>query len=635
MTDEFRQPADVPAIGDDLRKAPSDVSALHESRYELLHRIGVALSAERNRDRLLDLILTEAQKLCCADGGTLYLRNDADELEFAIVKNTSLNIELGGISGRPVDFAPLPLFVELPGHAAHPNQPNQQGRAPNRKNIATVAVHEKRLVHIPDAYDSTTFDFSGTHAFDAKVGYRSQSFLTIPLVNSEGNVIGVLQLLNAQDARGTVIPFDPEHQQIVAALASQAAITLDNKLLMEAQKNLLESFIKMMASAIDAKSPYTGAHCERVPVITEMLVSAACDSTEGPFSDFELSDDERYELHIATWLHDCGKVTTPTHVMDKATKLETIHDRIAEVRTRFEVLKRDAQISRLEAIAAGENPDVAKKRHLAEVSSLEEDLAFLEKANIGGEFLSSESQERIRSIARRGFEIGGVARPLLSEEEVENLSVSRGTLTEDERYIINGHMVHTARMLDSLPFPRHLRRVPEYASGHHEKLDGSGYPRGIYAMDMSIPARAMAIADVFEALTANDRPYKKAKKLSETMRIMGFMKKDNHLDPDLFDLFVKSGVYRQYAERYLDPSLIDEVDEAALVAIAPRPFELPPQADRLRRKNEFLPGYAKRFPMRPGSESPLSLSPLPRRSADESASSLPPSWRPPEPGRGD
>lgn len=631
MTNDSGQPSDSPSTAAASLPAASELAPT-ESRYELLHRIGVALSAERNRDRLLDLILTEAQKLCSADGGTLYLRNDAEELEFAIVKNVSLNIELGGISGRPVDFAPLPLFVDAP---ALSDSRDPKGRTPNRKNIATVAVHEKRLVHIPDAYDATTFDFSGTHAFDASVGYRSRSFLTIPLINSEGTVLGVLQLLNAKDDNGHVVSFDPEHQQIVAALASQAAITLDNKLLMEAQKNLLESFIKMMASAIDAKSPYTGAHCERVPVITEMLVSAACDASEGPFADFNLTDDERYELHIAAWLHDCGKVTTPTHVMDKATKLETIHDRIAEVRTRFEVLKRDAQISLLEAIAAGENREVAKKRHSAEIRSLEDDLAFLEKANVGGEFLPPEARERIRSIARRNFELGGIARPLLSEEEVENLSVSRGTLTEDERYIINGHMVHTARMLDSLPFPRHLRRVPEYASGHHEKLDGSGYPRGIYAMDMSIPARAMAIADVFEALTANDRPYKKAKKLSETMRIMGFMKKDAHLDPDLFDLFVKSGVYRDYAERYLDRTLIDEVDETALLAIAPKNFELPPEAERLARKSQFLPGYAKRFPVRPGSDSPLSLSPIPRQARDDSASLLPPSWRPPEPGRGD
>jgi len=564
----------------------------NESRYELLHRIGVALSAERNRDRLLDLILSAAQGLCEADGGTLYLRNDNDELEFAIVKNRSLGIDLGGISGLPVSFPPLPLFKNT-----------ASGRVPNRSNVATFAVHERRLVHIPDAYDAHRFDFSGTKAFDQRSGYRSTSFLTIPLVNAEDLVIGVLQLLNAQDHSGNLIPFPVEHQEIVRALASQAAVTLDNKLLMEAQKNLLESFIKMMAAAIDAKSPYTGQHCARVPVICEMLVDAACGASSGPFADFSMTDDERYELHIAAWLHDCGKVTTPTHVMDKATKLETITDRISEVRARFEILKRDAHIHFLEAVAAGADR-TAEKRHFDEqCAQLDDDLQFLETANVGGEFLSSEAQLRLKQIAERSYTHAGNRVQLLSADELLNLSVTRGTLTEEERYVINGHMVHTKRMLDALPFPRHLRRVPEYAVSHHEKLDGTGYPQGIFAGDLSIPARAMAIADVFEALTASDRPYKPAKKLSETMRIMGFMKRDNHLDPQLFDLFVTEQVYRRFAELYLDPDLIDDVDEDALLSITPKPFALPPPEQRADRIAHFLPSYEKRFPLRPEGQS--------------------------------
>lgn len=569
----------------------------NETRYELLHRIGVALSAEQNRDRLLDLILNAAQELCRADGGTLYLRNDHDELEFTIVKNHSLNIDLGGVSGRPVSFPALALF-----------ETTAQGRRPNRSNVATYAAHAKRLVHIPDAYDSTSFDFSGTVAFDKRSGYRSTSFLTIPLVNAEDTVIGVLQLLNAQNEQGEVVPFDEEYQDTVRALASQAAVALDNKLLMEAQKELLESFIKLMAAAIDAKSPYTGQHCERVPIICEMLVDEACSSTSGPFAEFSLTPDERYEVHIAAWLHDCGKVTTPTHIMDKATKLEAIVDRMNEIRTRFELMKRDARVQQLEAIVAGENAETAQLRYREQCEQLDSDLAFLEQANIGGEFLSKEAAERIEKIAEHSFQLGDKNLPLLTDDEVKNLSISRGTLTDEERYIINGHMVHTARMLDALPFPRNLRRVPEYASGHHEKLDGTGYPRGIYAQDMSIPARAMAIADVFEALTANDRPYKKAKTLSETMRIMGFMKKDNHLDPELFDLFVEKQVYRRYAEQYLDASLIDEVDEASLLAITPKSFELPAKDERLLRQASFLPSYEKRFPLRPDAKAPLALS---------------------------
>ena len=422
------------------------------ARLELLHRVGVALTAERDRDRLVETILLEAKKLCHADGGTLYLRTEDDHLRFAIMHTDSLGIALGGSTGKPIDLPPIPLFDE-------------DGR-PNDNNVATCAAILKSSINIPDAYEAEGFDFSGTQRFDASSGYRSQSFLTIPLINNQYRVIGVLQLLNAKDPQtGEVVPFDPEEQRIVEALASQAAVALDNQMLLDGQKKLLESFIQMIAAAIDSKSPYTGAHCERVPIVTLMLAEAACEATEGPFAGFSLTDEEWYELKIAAWLHDCGKVTTPVHVMDKATKLETIWDRIDMVRARFEVLERDARIRMLEAKAAGDAE--AEARFEEEVKGLREDLAFLEHANVGSEFLSDEAKERIRAIGARRYVEGGEERPLLSENELENLCISRGTLTEEERLIINGHMVQTIQMLEALPFPRHLRRVPEYAGGHH------------------------------------------------------------------------------------------------------------------------------------------------------------------------
>ncbi len=549
-------------------------------RLELLHRVGVALSAEANPQRLLEMILEEARQLSFADGGTLYLRSNDDQLKFEIVRNDSLGIALGGTTGKPAELPPIPLF-------------DQETGRPNRHNVASAAAVMKRPIDIPDAYDAEGFDFSGTKKFDERNGYRSKSFLTIPLINGRDRVIGVLQLLNAQDPEtGEVIPFAAEHRYTVEALASQAALALDNKLLLEAQKELLESFIKLLAAAIDSKSPYTGAHCERVPAITEMLVESLCSTDDPEFAGFQLDEDEWYELRIAAWLHDCGKVTTPVHVMDKATKLETISDRIEVVKARFEVLKRDAKIAYLEAMAQGTPEAEAKRKHDETVAALEDDLAFLERSNVGGEFLSPEKQERIASIGKRRLVIDREDQSLLSERDVENLSISRGTLTEDERLVINGHMVQTIKMLEALPFPRNLARVPEYAGGHHEKMNGQGYPRGIYAGDMSIPARVMAVADVFEALTADDRPYKKAKKLSETMKIMGFMKQDNHLDPEIFDHFVRSGVYRKYAERFLAKDLIDEVDEDALLAITPKAFELPPEDERRTRFGKFLPQYS-------------------------------------------
>jgi HD-GYP domain-containing protein (c-di-GMP phosphodiesterase class II) len=550
------------------------------SELELLQRIGISLSAERNKDRLLEMILLEAKQLCHADGGTLYLRTDDDQLQFAILRSDTLGLAQGGTTGVAVALPPIPLH--------HP-----ETKEPNRRNVAAWAAISGETIVIADAYDAKGFDFSGTKSFDQRAGYRSKSFLTCPLVNNEGRVIGVLQLINARDpATGAVIPFSDDRRRIVEALASQAAVALDNKLLLEDQKELLESFIKLIASAIDAKSPYTGGHCERVPIITEMLARAACETQEGPFQGFTLDEEQWYELHIAAWLHDCGKVTTPVHVMDKATKLETICDRIDIVRARFEVLKRDAELAFWKAVAESPARRPELEYELGKtVAALDEELAFLESSNIGGEFLPPDKQQRIRDIGKRTWIRSGRAVPLLDDDELENLTISRGTLTNKERIVINNHMVQTTKMLQALPFPRNLRRVPEYAAGHHEKLDGTGYPKGIYAGDMSIPARMMAVADVFEALTAQDRPYKKAKTLSETMKIMGFMKKDNHLDPDIFDLFVRSRIYRKYGEMYLPPELLDEVDEQALLAIQPKPFALPAEDERKKRWHDFLPEY--------------------------------------------
>ena len=556
------------------------------STFELLHRIGIALSAERDKERLLEMILLEAKKLCHADGGTLYLRTETDELRFAIMRTDSLDIALGGTTGKPIRLPALPLYVD---------------GTPNERNVASCAAIRKTAFNIPDAYAAEGFDFSGTKIFDERNGFRSQSLLTIPLVNNEDNVIGVLQLLNAQDEEsGETIPFSAEKQWVVEALASQAAIALDNQLLLEAQKDLLESFIKLIASAIDAKSPYTGGHCERVPLLAQMLAEAVCDDKGGKFDSFSLTKDEWYELRIASWLHDCGKVVTPIHIMDKATKLETIHDRMHDVRSRFEILKRDSEIAYLKGIAAGGDTEILERARTEAWQALDDDLAFLENANRGGEFLSPDKKERIQAIGERVFEENGIPRKLLNEDEVRNLQISRGTLNDEERLVINEHIVQTIEMLCALPFPRNLRRVPEYAGGHHEKMDGTGYPKGIYAGDMSVPARIMAIADVFEALTAQDRPYKSGKTLSESVRIMGFMKKDNHLDPDLLDLFIRSGVYRQYGEKYLPPELMDEVDEEAFYAITPTAFSLPPDAERRARFREYLPEYAQRVTTQKG-----------------------------------
>lgn len=587
-------------------------AAIEESvaRFERLIEIGIALSAERDHDRLMERILLEAKGLSNADGGTLYLKTEDERLRFEIMRTDSLGIAMGGTTGKDIPFPPLALFDAATGE-------------PNHKNIATHVALTGNAIAIADAYTAADFDFSGTKMFDEGTGYRSTSFLTVPLKNHEGDVIGVLQLLNARHPRsGVVVPFGNDIQPLIEALASQAAVALDNRQLIDAQRHLLDSFITLIAKAIDAKSPYTGGHCQRVPTLTKMLAEAACEADDEPFADFALDDEGWYELHIAAWLHDCGKVTTPEYVVDKATKLETIYNRLHEIRTRFEVVKRDAEIACLKGILAGGDAAVLRAECDRRLAEIDDDYAFIAECNIGGEFMAPEKVERVERIAgikwlrtlddRLGMSVSelrrlesAAARPLPVEEslladrpehiierdpndrlapdnphgfrldmpphkynlgEIYNLCIPRGTLTAEERYKINDHIVQTIVMLNELPFPRHLRRVPEYAGGHHETMIGTGYPRKLRREDMSLPARAMAIADIFEALTAWDRPYKKAKSLSESLRIMASMRDAQHIDADLFDLFLTSGVYLTYAEAHLKPEQIDAVDIASLLA---------------------------------------------------------------------
>ena len=520
---------------------------------QYLNNVGVALSQERNINHLLETILVAAKNITNADGGTLYRLID-DTLKFEIVLNDSLGIKMGGTSGNPIPFYPIPLH-----------------QGDGKKNISMVAAYaaiNDETVNIADAYTADGFDFSGTRNFDKKTGYRSISFLTIPMKNHEGEIIGVLQLLNAQGENKQVLPFTFEDQRLAESLASQAAIALTNRMLISQLENLFESLIELINTAIDDKSPYTGGHCERVPTLTMMLAEAVSRSTTGPLAEFKMTGRDRYELKIAGLLHDCGKITTPVHVVDKATKLETIFDRIQLISQRFEILKRDAEITMLRAkINAREMGDEtsaqrAKSDYLTKIRQLDDDREFLKRMNIGGERMSAEDQARVNRIAVYPLrnDLGELTN-FLSKEEKDNLNIPYGTLTSAEREIINHHIVATNKMLEALPWPKHLKNVPEYAGGHHERMDGKGYPRGLTREQMSIQARIMGIADIFEALTAKDRPYKPGKTLSESLHILGKFKLNGHIDPDLFDVFVREKVYLEYAKQFLDPAQVDSVNE--------------------------------------------------------------------------
>ncbi|SBW03569.1 Methyl-accepting chemotaxis protein (fragment) [uncultured Alphaproteobacteria bacterium] len=595
-----------------LARHDREISAV-QVRLERLIAQGIALAAERDTARLMQSIVEGAKELANAEGGTLYLRDDDDVLRFEILHNDVLRIRQGGSDGPAPALPGVPLY-------------DGEGR-PNHANVVSHAVHLERAVAIDDAYGAEGFDFSGTRTFDARTGYRSQSFLTVPLKPRGGAVIGALQLINARDPEtGAVAPFPPAIERLVEALAGQAATALDNRLLLDSQDHIMDGMVRFVAGAIDAKSPYTGNHCARVPELALMLAEAASAATAGPFANFAFTTPEEWrEFRIGAWLHDCGKVTTPEFVIDKATKLETVVNRIHEVRTRFEVLRRDAEIARLEALRAGEDEAAANARFGARVRELEDDFGFVAQCNVGSESMSDADVARLVRIAatpwrrhfddRLGLSHGELARlegippaPLPAVErlladrrehvvahgpsepafdpswgftvkptavrfnfgELHNLSVRKGTLTDEERAIINQHIVQTIVMLESLPFPRHLRRVPEYAGTHHETLTGSGYPRGLTAADLSIPARIMAVADVFEALTAADRPYKKAKPLSEAVGILKDMADARAIDPDVFALFLESGVARRYAERFLDPAQIDAFEPSRYLPEAGR-----------------------------------------------------------------
>jgi HD-GYP domain-containing protein (c-di-GMP phosphodiesterase class II) len=525
-------------------------------RLEWLNTVGVALSAERNLHKLMEMILDGAKRLTGADGGTLYTVTDDRHLKFEIMLTDSLNIQLGGTTGKVIEFPPLPLYKE--------------DGSPNINMVAAYAVLNGQTVNIKDAYEEEGFDFSGTRAFDRKTGYRSTSFLTVPMKNHEHEIIGVLQLLNAIDPEtGKVIPFSEESQQLVESLASQAAVALTNHNLIEGLKNLFESFIRLIAKAIDEKSPYTGGHCVRVPKLTMMLAEAANGVGSGPFADFSLTGKEMYELSVAALLHDCGKVTTPEYIVDKPTKLSTIFDRIQLIDQRFELLKAQAEIEMLRKVATAQLSVSDLEEELMDTwRQLDEDREFLRRANVGSESMTQEDQVRVKKIASYPLHEDGMTKPFLTEDEVKNLIIYKGTLTDQERQVINNHIVVTIQMLESLPYPKDLRRVPEYAGGHHERMDGKGYPRGLKREQMSIPARMMGIADIFEALTARDRPYKSAKKLSEALQILGRMKLDHHVDPDLFDLFIREKVYLRYAEECLPAEQIDAVNEADIPGYA-------------------------------------------------------------------
>lgn len=524
-----------------------------------LTRIGAALSSESDLDRIFDMILEEGIDFTHADGATIYkVSDDGQFLDFAIIYNATLNIRLGG-KRNPTTWANrIPLY-------------DSDGK-PILRYIVTSVYHSKTSVCFDDVYEAQDYDISGTLDFDGKSNYRCKSMLTIPLKNHEDEVLGVIQFINAMDKDKNITSFTPEHCSMLSSLASQAAIALSNRKLIESLESLLNQFIRSIAGAIERKSKYSGGHITRVATLTEMLAAKINEADPRYFGGRKFSDIELKELSMAGWMHDVGKIVTPEYIMDKSTKLETITDRIEIVLLRFDRL--ELALNLLQSRQAPEEFEKFLQDNVSDKLNshnyhefIETNKAFIQKLNFGEEFVAEEDLKHVEELSMINFEYEGKPYYLFSEDEKRNLMISgRGTLTKEELGIMHEHVSITWEMLSKLTFPKKFKNVATYAASHHEALDGSGYPRGIGAADLSLQSRIIAVADIFEALTASDRPYKKAKTLTESLTIMAFMVKDGLLDKDIVDYFLDSGLYQEYADKYIKPEYQTQVDIAAIKA---------------------------------------------------------------------
>lgn len=537
------------------------------------------IAGETDYMPVIERIIHLAGSVSSAEAGFFYTINDDKFVSLDYSYNTKLKLSQFGSDNN--SYTPT---IYLP-----------EAKNKKRRSAVEIAASGNEVVNLPSIYDTDQLDSTFFANYDALNDYTSVSCITLPLTNRKGYIVGVVQFVNAKDAKGKSISFTKEMQADIYSICSLATVVLENRKLTEDYGQLLESFIEVLARAIDAKSPYTGAHCQRVPVIARMLATAAVQEDTGPLKAFEMSNDDWYALNIASWLHDCGKVTTPEYVVDKATKLETINNRIHEIRNRFEILRRDLHIEYLKKRLADIAPkEVLEQDFVAKLQQLERDFDTITRCNTGDVALTDEDIAELNRIAQIRFmrwfsRLKGISwaeRDLITDKEAAdrpgyetllqdredhifgeynrgelyNLTVRSGTINKEEREKINEHIIVTIDMLKALPFPKELANVVEYAGAHHERVDGKGYPNGLSGEQMSVPAKIMAIADIFEALTANDRPYKEPKKLSEVLTIMRHMKNNGHIDPDLYEVFITAGVYMEYAEQYIDKDQIDEIN---------------------------------------------------------------------------
>ena len=509
-----------------------DSSAKNEylKRVDELHQLGQRISRHRDLKKILNEVLAAMVEFTSADGGTLYSLSGDDHMQ----------VNYGDI------LEPGPSYF---------------------RHMATYVSMVGEIENVDNVYEDKRFEKKGQENISGE-NKSPISLLAFPLINSDQECIGVIELVRKGD-KSKDRRFEKDEIHLARLLAGQSTMTLYNAVLRVDLDKLFESFVRVIATAIDDKSRYTGGHCKRVPQLALMIADAAAKEGNGVLGKFQMTPEQRREMKLAALLHDCGKITTPVHIVDKATKLEKIFDRINLVDLRYEIIARDEKIELLEKKIKdleSNNFESEKflwneKKYELSIRRFKEEKTFLRFANTGGEFMRPEDQERVSEISKRTYkDMDERLVSFLSEDEVDNLVISKGTLTEDERKIINHHSEMTIKMLKELHLPNDLSRLPEIAGGHHEKMDGTGYPNGLKKEEMSWEARMMGVADIFEALTAPDRPYKKGKTLSEALKILGFMKNDNFIDEDIFNLFIDKKIYLQYAHAYMNPDQMDKVD---------------------------------------------------------------------------
>jgi len=511
---------------------------------QLIH-IGESLSAKNDLINIFSLILNEAMDYANADGGSIYvISHDKQYLDFKLMYNKSLDQRMGE-ADSPVSWPSVPLYTK--------------DGSPNMSYMVSYVYHTKESRAFEDVYKQTIFNNTGTQKYDQRNNYRSISMAAIPLINHEDEVIGVIQLINASDEQGKIVPFSEEHITMLNSLASQAAISLSNSRLIEDLENLLLQFIKSIASAIDRKSKYTSGHVKRVATLTEDIGKYINEVEQGYFKDTYFSSDQLKELSMAAWMHDVGKIVTPDCIIDKATKLEKIVDRIDIIRMRVDlleqVIEKDIQKMRYEGKLSKE-----KESNLHNIiTMIKNDYLLIEEMNHGTEQISKKQQKEIERIQSFSYASDGTEYKIITDDEVRNLKIFKGTLTDDEFTIMKDHAQITWEMLSSLQFPRKYENIPFFASTHHERLNGRGYPNKLPEKKIPLQSRIIAVADVFEALIA-ERPYKKGKQLSEALRIIAYMANNKELDKDVLDLLIDSGFYLSFAKEVAKPSNIDEVD---------------------------------------------------------------------------